>query len=142
VQTHRTVTPAGDTRLLAALLDGRRRARARDRVTTSSFDPLSAAVLAGHGTLAGAVIVEPYEDAEPVALQAWAAGLTELHLSVEHVHRDPAVVARVHGLGLTVAAGIVDDPDEALELAELGVDLLCTDASAAVVAGLRSVAPA
>ena len=33
----------------------------------------------------------------------------------------------LHALGLLVAVGIVDDPDEAEAMAALGVDLLCTD---------------
>ena len=59
------------------------------------------------------------------------------------------MVDRVHALGLLVAVGIVDDPEEAEGMAALGVDLLCTDdpvglglaragrtsADAAVVAG-------
>ncbi|MGY1682325.1 glycerophosphodiester phosphodiesterase [Geodermatophilus sp. SYSU D01176] len=115
--------------LLAEHLDRRRRRRpGADRVVTSSFDALSARTLAGRGTVGGAVILEPWQDPRRTAGWARRWGLTELHLSVEHVRRDPAVVAGLHARGLAVAAGIVDDPGEAAGLARLGVDLLCTDA--------------
>ncbi|HEX2076032.1 MAG TPA: glycerophosphodiester phosphodiesterase [Geodermatophilus sp.] len=121
-------------RLLAALLRERRRRRpGADRVITSSFDPLVAVALAGHGTAGGAVILEPHVEPGPPARRARGQGLTELHLGVQHVRRDPSVVARLHALGLRVAAGIVDDPEEARALARLGVDLLCTDAPDRVV---------
>ena len=118
--------------LLAALL-ARRRASVVDRVTTSSFDLSVAGVLAGTGTVGGGVILEPSVDPYPAALRARAHGLTELHLSAEHVHADPTIVRRVHALGLSVAAGIVDDVEEARWLAHLGVDILCTDAPGALV---------
>ena len=75
-------------------------------------------------------------------MSGWArrCGLTELHLSVEHVRRDPAVVADLHAMGLAVAAGLVDDAEEAARLARLGVDLLCTDAVARVDATVGSSA--
>lgn len=114
--------------LLASLLtDRRRRQPGADRVTTSSFDTDSARLLAGCGTVGGAVILEPWQD--PRAAASWARrwGLSELHLSVRHVRRDPGVVRELHGTGLGVAAGIVDDPEEAAALGRLGVDLLCTD---------------
>lgn len=137
-------------RLLAALLADRRRRRpGADRVTTTSFDLATAASLAGCGTVSGALIVAPGDDPDRAALRARAQGLTDVHLHVTHVQDDPAVVDRVHALGLLVAVGIVDDPDEAEVMAALGVDLLCTDdpvglgharagstsAGAAVVAG-------
>ena len=122
--------------LLAAHLDRRRRRRpGADRVVTSSFDALGARTLAGRGTVGGAVILEPWQDPHRMAGWARGCGLTELHLSVEHVRRDPAVVAGLHAMGLGVAAGIVDDPEEAAALARLGVDLLCTDAPARVGRG-------
>ena len=66
-------------------------------------------------------------DPDRAALRARAHGLTDVHLHVTHVREDPAVVHRVHALGLLVAVGIVDDPDEAEGMAGIGVDLLCTD---------------
>ena len=119
--------------LLAEHLDRRRRRRAgADRVVTSSFDALSARTLAGRGTVGGAVILEPWQDPRRMADWARRCGLTELHLTVEHVRRDSAVVADLHAMGLADAAGVVDDPEEAAQLARLGVDLLCTDAAARV----------
>jgi glycerophosphoryl diester phosphodiesterase len=129
--------------LLGEHLEGRRRRRpGADRVVTSSFDTLSARTLAGCGTAGGAVILEPWQD--PRQMSGWArrCGLTELHLSVEHVRRDPAVVAELHAKGLAVAAGIVDDPEEAARLARLGVDLLCTDAVTRVGRRRGAVVPA
>ena len=115
-------------RLLAALLEDRRRRRpGADRITTTSFDLATAASLAGCGTVSGALIVAPQVDPDRAALRARAQGLTDVHLHVTHVREDPDVVHRVHALGLLVAVGIVDDPDEAEAMAGLGVDLLCTD---------------
>ena len=127
--------------LLADHLDGRRRRRpGADRVVPSSFDTVSARTLAGNGTVGAAVILEPWQDPRRMAGWARRCGLTELHLSVEHVRRDPAVVTDLHAMGLAVAAGIVDDPVEAARLARLGVDLLCTDAVARVEAAVGSSA--
>ena len=115
-------------RLLAALLEDRRRQPpGAVRVTTTSFDLATAALLAGCGTISGALIVAPEVDPDRAALRARAQGLTDVHLHVTHVREDPAVVHRVHARGLLVAVGIVDDPDEAEAMAALGVDLLCTD---------------
>ena len=119
--------------LLAEHLEARRRRRpAADRVVTSSFDTLSARTLAGCGMVGGAVILEPWQDPHRAARWARRCGLTQLHLSVEHVRRDPTVVADLHARGLAVAAGIVDHPEEAARLGRLGLDLLCTDAVARV----------
>ena len=115
-------------RLLAALLESRRlQGPGADRVTTTSFDLTTAASLAGCGTVSGALIVAPGLDPDRAALRARAHGLTDVHLHSTHVRSDPAVVARVHALGLLVCVGIVDDPVEADRMAGLGVDLLCTD---------------
>lgn len=115
-------------RLLAALLDARRLRRpGADRISTSSFDLPTAAALAGHGTVSGALIVAPHADPDAMARRAKAHGLTDVHLNVAHVRRDPEVVGRVHALGMSVAAGIVDDPDEARLMARYGVDMVCTD---------------
>ena len=128
--------PARTAELLAALLTLRARAEPGwDRVTTTSFDLASAMVLTGRG-MGSAVILEPEIDPFPAALRARACGLTELHLSVEHVRADPTVVSRVHELGLTVGAGIVDHVPEARWLQQLGVDLLCTDTPELLVAGM------
>lgn len=115
-------------RCLAALLADRRRRRpGADRVTTTSFDLATAASLAGCGSVSGALIVASEVDPHRAALCARAQGLTDVHLHVTRLRDDPAVVDRVHALGLLVAVGIVDDPDEAEAMAALGVDLLCTD---------------
>ncbi|SET09034.1 glycerophosphoryl diester phosphodiesterase [Geodermatophilus poikilotrophus] len=39
------------------------------------------------------MILQPWQDPRRMAGWARRCGLTELHLSVEHVRRDPAVVA-------------------------------------------------
>ena len=114
--------------LLAALLGDRRSRRpGADRVSTSSFDLSTAAALAGRGTVSGALIVAPHLDPDRAARRARARGLTDVHLHVTHVRRDPEVVGRVHALGMLVAVGIVDDPDEVRRMARLGVDVICTD---------------
>jgi glycerophosphoryl diester phosphodiesterase len=119
---------ARTARLLGALLDDRRSRRpAVDRITTSSFDMLTAAALAGHGTESGALIVAPHVDPDVAARRAEHHGLTDVHLNVTHVRRDPDIVGRLHGRGLLVAVGIVDDPGEARLMARLGVDMVCTD---------------
>ena len=123
---------------LAALLTLRRQVRpGADRVTTSSFDPLCARRLAGRGTVGGAVIVKAHVPPRPLAAPARAHGLSELHLQLEHVTRDPDIVRHLHAQGLRVAAG-TDDPDAVEWLAGLGVDLLCTDAVAPVVRGRQA----
>lgn len=118
---------ARTARLLAALLADRRRRRpGADRVTTSSFDLATAAAVTGPGASSRALIVAPYVDPDAAAGRAREHGLTELHLHGTHVRRDPAVVARLHAVGLLVAAG-TNDPEEARQMARLGVDVLCTD---------------
>jgi glycerophosphoryl diester phosphodiesterase len=113
-------------RLLGVLLTDRRRRRpGADRVTTSSFDLLTAAAV-GPGASSRALIVAPYVDPDAAARRAREHGLAEVHLDGTHVRRDPAVVARLHAVGLLVAAG-TNDPEEARQMARLGVDLLCTD---------------
>lgn len=119
---------ARTARLLARLLDERRGRRpGADRITTTSFDLATAASLAGHGTVSGALIVAPHIDPDTAGLSARARGLTDVHLHPTHVRRDPAVVARLHALGLLVSVGVVDDPAEARHLARLGADMVCTD---------------
>jgi glycerophosphoryl diester phosphodiesterase len=55
-------------RLLALLLHDRRVHRpGADRISTSSFDLPTAAALAGHGTLPGALIVAPHADPDCAA---------------------------------------------------------------------------
>ena len=115
-------------RLLAGLLTDRRwRLPGADRVTTTSFDLVTASSLTGCGTVAGALIVAPHLDPDRAALQARAAGVTEVHLAPTHVRVDRGVVARVRGLGLKVGVGVLDDPEEASDLAGLGACLVCTD---------------
>ncbi len=119
---------ARTARLLAALLDQRRERRpGADRVTTSSFDLITAASVAGHGTVSGALIVAPYVDPDVAARRARERGVTDVHLNPVHVEHDPSVVARLHALGLLVSVGVVNDPEEARLMARLGVDMTCTD---------------
>jgi glycerophosphoryl diester phosphodiesterase len=119
---------ARTAKLLAALLDHRRVQRpGADRVTTSSFDLLTAASVAGHGTVSAALIVAPHVDPDLAARRARERGVTDVHLNPVHVRHDPGVVARVHALGLLASVGVVNDRDEARQMARLGVDMLCTD---------------
>jgi glycerophosphoryl diester phosphodiesterase len=73
------------------------------------------------------LIVAPEGDPDRAVPRARAQGLTDVHLHLTHVRNDPAVVGRVRARGLLVGVGIVDDREEAEEMAALGVDLLCTD---------------
>jgi hypothetical protein len=121
---------AGDrtARLLAALLYARRAHRpGADRVSTTSFDLLTAASLAGCGSVSGALIAAPHVEPDVAARRASGRGLTDVHLNPVHVRRDRNVVHRVRRLGLLVAVGVVDDPDEAKLMARLGADMICTD---------------
>jgi glycerophosphoryl diester phosphodiesterase len=114
--------------LLAALLDDRRvRRPGDDRVTTSSFDLHTAAALAGHGTVSGALIVAPHLDPDLAARRAQERGVTDVHLNPVHVRRDAGVVARLQALGLLVSVGVVNDPGEARLMGRLGVAMVCTD---------------
>jgi glycerophosphoryl diester phosphodiesterase len=126
---------ARTARLLAALLDHRKERRpGADRVTTSSFDLITAASVAGHGTVSGALIVAPYVDPDVAARRAKERGVTDVHLNPVHVEHDPSVVARLHALGLLVSVGVVNDPEEARLMARLGVDMTCTDDPVGLVA--------
>lgn len=48
-------------------------------------------------------------------------------VSCNHRHLTPETIERFHGLGLSVIAWTVDDPDRAVELARLGVDAITTN---------------
>ncbi|MGY1637650.1 glycerophosphodiester phosphodiesterase [Geodermatophilus sp. SYSU D00742] len=126
--------------LAAHLIDRRRRLPRADRVTTTSFDLTTAASLSGCGTVSGALIVAPGLDPDRAARRARERGLTDVHLAPAHVRADRAVVARVRALGLLVGVGVLDDPDEAAELAAQGVDMVCTDDPAGLVRALTPAA--
>jgi glycerophosphoryl diester phosphodiesterase len=126
---------ARTARLLGELLDDRRAWHpGADRVTTSSFDLATAASLAGHGTVSGALIVAPHVDPDVAARRALRRGVTDLHLNPVHVRRDPAVVDRLHASGLLVAVGVVNDPVEARLVSLLGAEMICTDDPARLAA--------
>lgn len=125
---------ARTARLLGELLDDRRaRHPGADRVTTSSFDLATAASLAGHGTVSAALIVAPHVDPDVAARQASQRGVTDVHLNPVHVRRDPAVIARLHALGLLVSVGVVNDRAEARLMSRLGAEMVCTDEPLRVV---------
>ncbi|PRY48980.1 glycerophosphoryl diester phosphodiesterase family protein [Geodermatophilus tzadiensis] len=119
---------ARTARLLAGLLHARRLHRPdADRVSTTSFDLRTAAALAGCGSVSGALVVAPHVDPDVAARRARDRGLTDVHLHPVHVRRDHDVVRRVRRLGVQVAVGVVNDPEEARLMARLGVDMVCTD---------------
>lgn len=119
---------ARTARLLTVLLDQRRQRRpGADRVSTSSFDLSTAAAVAGHGTVSGALIVAPHVDPDVAAQRARGCGVTDVHVNPVHVRHDAGVVARLHALGLLVSVGVVNDPSEARLMARLGADMVCTD---------------
>ncbi|PWW21035.1 glycerophosphoryl diester phosphodiesterase [Geodermatophilus normandii] len=139
---------ARTARLLAGLLHARRVHRpGADRVTTTSFDLVTAASIAGCGSVSGALIVAPHVDPDVAARRARDRGLTDVHLHPVHVRWDRDVVHRVRGLGLLVSVGVVNDPDEARLMARLGVDMVCTDdpvgfarpRTSPVLSGIRGV---
>lgn len=69
------------------------------------------------------------DDALAFAAQIHAEGLSAIELRM-----DAAVVERIHDAGLLVWAWTINDPHRAAELMELGVDAICTDDPATMLA--------
>lgn len=117
---------------LAGLLRARRQRRpGADRVTTSSFDPLAAAALAGCASTA-ALLVEPWTGLARAVALARDAGCGELHLPVQVLRRDSAAVERVREAGLQVVVWTVNRPDEVRQARALGAAGVITDHPGAV----------
>ncbi|WP_165962949.1 glycerophosphodiester phosphodiesterase [Occultella glacieicola] len=76
-----------------------------------------------------------WPEAVGFAKEIGAAGL-----SIYEVGLTPGIVAAIHKAGLEVWAWTINDPARADELAAMGVDAVCTDAPAELIAA-REVAP-
>lgn len=103
----------------------------------SSFDP---AMLAAFGWLAPhvprALLLNHTWYAEPAAPVASPLGARAVH--IERTLASPPFMSRLRRRGLLVSVWTVNDPREAVDLRELGVHALITDAPGAV---LRALAP-
>lgn len=97
-----------------------------DRVTTSSFDPLAAAALAGAGVAAG-LLVEPWTDPDRAVRLARDSGLDELHLPVQVLRRGSGAVARARAAGLRVLLWTVNAVGDVRTARDLGVSAVVTD---------------
>jgi glycerophosphoryl diester phosphodiesterase len=115
--------PEGIAAALCAFL---RRRGARDRVLASSFDPAALrTVRALRPDLPTALVVGREDDLGAGLREAARAGHEALHPEAELIDR--TLIGRAHALGLQVRAWTVNDADELLRLAGLGVDGVITD---------------
>ncbi|MEE8116123.1 MAG: glycerophosphodiester phosphodiesterase [Gemmatimonadales bacterium] len=116
----KTVSTHRDTRLFA-IIDA---APDRDRCHVHSFDHRIIKRLgAGRPGLVGGVLSASYP-IDPVE-QVTAAGAATLWQQADHVDRP--LVGAIHDAGYRLYAWTVDAPERMRELAELGVDGLCTN---------------
>lgn len=105
---------------------------------TSSFNPLTVQALAANlvdvptGLLHGPGL--RVDAASELALQ-FGAGVLCPHLDAQPL--DAETVFAVRDAGMAVMVWVVDDPAEAVRLADAGVDALCTNEPARLVAALR-----
>jgi glycerophosphoryl diester phosphodiesterase len=115
-------------------------ARSRAEVLLSSFDPrLLAWAAVAAPRVPRALLTDPTQGGYAAALRELARppALTGVH--VERTQTSPEAVARWKARGLRVGVWTVNDPREAVDLARLGVDLLITDAPAALLAALEDL---
>ena len=115
--------PEGAARALCSYL---RRRNGRDRVLTSSFDPLALrTVRTLRPDIPTALVVEDEGELGMALREAARAGHEALHPEWKLVDR--ALVKRARALGLELRAWTVNDADEVQRLAKLGVNGLITD---------------
>lgn len=125
-----------DQRSLAALAALLRDRRGERRWAVTSFDPttVAAAVAALPDVPAGLLHLDvtPLEAAAEVAVDVGA----RLLCPQRGAPGLPEAVAEVHAAGLAVLVWTVDDPEEAVTLADAGADAICTNVPDAVAAAL------
>ncbi len=116
------------------------RARGHDRVNRVLISSFSAATLDhcrlvgpefATAQLAGALQLP---DGRPLVAAAAAAGHSAVH--PDHRFVTPAFVAAAHAAGLAVNVWTANDPSRIVELAEMGVDGVCTDVPDVALAAL------
>ena len=66
-------------------------------------------------------------EAIPAAWRAQTAALACVSLHADHTHLNEALVHEIKDSGLRILAYTVNDPARARELAQWGVDAICTD---------------
>lgn len=122
--------------LTGQVIDALHPRQAQRAFMTSSFHPATVRALALGlpDVTAGQLMAEttPIPMAVDVANEHMATVLCPPVVA----HLDASTVDRIHAAGLAVLVWTVDDPDRARELAEAGVDALCTNDPAAIVQAL------
>ena len=121
--------------LVAEVVDG----RADRPLLLSSFNPLTVAALVRCAPAVPAGLVHydaiAVAAAIPLALEFGAVALAS---RVGAAGLDEDGIAAAHDAGLEVMVWTVNDPAEAIRLANAGADALCTDDPAALVAALAA----
>ena len=112
-------------------------------VLLSSFDPL---LLAAAGAMAPrvprAMLFHARQARWADALEAAMRPGFASSVHLERTQTDPRTIARARARGLRVGVWTVNDPDEAVDLAALGVETIITDAPGRVLAALAPGVPA
>jgi glycerophosphoryl diester phosphodiesterase len=119
----------------AALCSFLRRRGARDDVVASSFDPAALrTVRALRPDIPTALVVAAEDELATALREARRAGHRALHPERKLIDR--TLLRRTRALGLEVRAWTVNDADEIIHLAKLGVDGLITDVPEVALAAL------
>ena len=109
-------------------------------VLLSSFDPLLLSMAAALApTIPRALLVHGRQRAWADAMQRAVRPPLVQAVHLERTQTDPRAIARHLALGLRVGAWTVNDPREAVDLVDLGVESIITDAPGAVLAALALV---
>jgi glycerophosphoryl diester phosphodiesterase len=126
-----------DERLAAAVADVLRPHVGTRPLLTTSFNPMTVAALAValDDVPAGLLHVDTID--VPSALEVAREVGARVICPHEAVPLGAAEVAAAHAAGCAVLSWTVDDPDRARELAAAGVDAICTNDPAGILAALR-----
>jgi len=135
-----------ETDALAALVAPAVRAAAAQRpVMVSSFNP---STMAAAGALLGGVrgvglglLHGPTQRAPSALALVRELGASVLCAHLDAPGLDAALIDAAHAHGVAVLVWTVDDPSRARAFAAAGVDAICTNDPAGVVAALREVRP-